>query len=114
MLFLYRRTGFTFIRILRPFFENNPELYIRDRLEDYDPDENHYYIAERPKVYKRAGDSRIYDEKLIEIRSDGIYRSLHYIIKLRDIMWRSRDELCLKRAGVKWITILFILTIKTM
>ena len=34
-------------------------------------------------VLQWAGDSRIYDEKLIEIRSDGIYRSLHYIIKYK-------------------------------
>ena len=26
-------------------------------LEDFDEDMNHYYIAEKPKVYKRAGDS---------------------------------------------------------
>ena len=52
-------------------------------MKDFDEDNGHAYIAERPKVYKRAGDSRIYDENLIEIRSDGIYRSLHYIIKYK-------------------------------
>lgn len=83
VLFLYREDWIHFHSYITSVFENNPELYIRNRLEDYDPDENHYYIAERPKVYKRAGDSRIYDEKLIEIRSDGIYRSLHYIIKYK-------------------------------
>ncbi len=56
---------------------------MKDRLEDFDPDPDHYYVAERPKVYKRSGDSRIYDENLIEIRSGGIYRSLHYIIKYK-------------------------------
>lgn len=43
----------------------------------------HFYIAERPKVYRRNGDTRIYDDTLIDIKSDGIYRSLHYIIKYR-------------------------------
>lgn len=64
-------------------FENDPRLYVRDRIQDFDGDSRHYYIAERPKVYRRNGDSRIYDEDLIEIRSDGIYRSLHYIIKYK-------------------------------
>ena len=64
-------------------FENNPELYIRDSIRDFDDDENHFYIAEKPKVYRRTGDTRIYDDTLIDIRSDGIYRSLHYIIKYR-------------------------------
>ena len=40
-------------------------------------------ITERPKVYRRTGDTRIYDKKLIDIKSDGIYRSLHYIIKYK-------------------------------
>ena len=64
-------------------FENDPAQYVENRLEDFDEDADHYYIAERPKVYKRAGDSRIYDDQLIEIRSGGIYRSLHYIIKYK-------------------------------
>ena len=46
-------------------------------------DPNHYYIAERPKAYKRAGDSRIYNDNEIDIITDGIYRSLHYIIKYK-------------------------------
>lgn len=83
VLFLYREDWIHFHQYITSEFENDPDLYIRDRLQDFDPDETHNYIAEMPKVYKRAGDSRIYDEKLIEIRSDGIYRSLHYIIKYR-------------------------------
>ncbi len=83
VLFLYREDRIHFHNYITTVFENDPENYITDRLEDYDPEESHYYVAERPKVYKRAGDSRIYDERLIEIRSDGIYRSLHYIIKYK-------------------------------
>ena len=52
-------------------------------MADFDEDINHYYIAEKPKVYKRAGDTKIYDQNEIEIISDGIYRSLHYIIKYK-------------------------------
>ena len=44
---------------------------------------NHNYIAERPKVYKRPGDTKIYDENELDVKSDGIYRSLHYIIKYK-------------------------------
>ena len=64
-------------------FENKPEQYVENRIEDFDDDINHYYIAERPKVYKRSGDTKIYDRNLIEIRADGIYRSLHYIVKYK-------------------------------
>ena len=42
-------------------FENDPNNYIEDRLRDFDEDPEHCYIAERPKVYKRSGDTRIYD-----------------------------------------------------
>ena len=54
-----------------------------EKFEKIDGNEEHYYIAERPKVYRRTGDSRIYDESLIDIKSDGIYRSLHYIVKYK-------------------------------
>lgn len=56
---------------------------MENRLEDFDENPAHYYIAERPKVYKRSGDSKIYDERLIDIKAGGIYRSLHYIIKYK-------------------------------
>ena len=83
VFFLYREDWIHFHMYITSRFENNPELYVVDRLADFDEDVDHYYIAERPKVYKRAGDSKIYDENEIEIITGGIYRSLHYIIKYR-------------------------------
>lgn len=83
VFFLYREDWIHFHKHLTELFENDPELYIKDRLRDFDEDPEHYYIAEQPKVYRRNGDSRIYDEKLIDIKSNGIYRSLHYIIKYK-------------------------------
>ena len=83
VLFLYREDWIYFHKYITNRFENNPELYIENRLEDFDEDMDHYYIAEKPKVYKRSGDTKIYDGDEIEIISNGIYRSLHYIIKYK-------------------------------
>jgi len=83
VFFLYREDWIHFHRYITSTFENNPDIYVEDRISDFDEDINHYYIAERPKVYKRPGDTRIYDSKEIEIKADGIYRSLHYIIKYK-------------------------------
>jgi len=83
VFFLYREDWIHFHNYITSVFENNPELYVEDRLADFDEDPSHYYIAERPKVYRRTGDTRIYDKRLIDIKSDGIYRSLHYIIKYK-------------------------------
>lgn len=83
VFFLYREDWIHFHRYITQMFENNPDIYVDDRIADFDEDSSHYYIAERPKVYKRPGDSRIYDANEIEIKSDGIYRSLHYIIKYK-------------------------------
>ncbi len=83
VFFLYREDWIHFHNYITSRFENNPEIYIDNRLTDFDEDINHYYVAEMPKVYKRAGDSKIYDGDKIEIKSGGIYRSLHYIIKYK-------------------------------
>lgn len=83
VFFLYREDWIHFHRYITEVFENNPEIYVEDRLADFDENADHYYVAERPKVYKRSGDTKIYDEKEIDIISGGIYRSLHYIIKYR-------------------------------
>lgn len=81
VLFLYREDWIYFHDYITNQFENRSENYLKDRLADFDEDPTHYYIAEKPKVYKRSGDSRIYDEEKIDIIAGGIYRSLHYIIK---------------------------------
>lgn len=83
VLFLYREDWIHFHQYITSVFENDPENYVENRIRDFDEDVQHCYIAERPKVYKRAGDTKIYDDRLIEIISGGIYRSLHYIIKYR-------------------------------
>ena len=81
VFFLYREDWRHFHQYLTSQFENDPVLYIKDRLQDFDEDPEHYYLAECPRAYKRTGDSKIYDSKEIEIITDGIYRSLHYIVK---------------------------------
>ena len=83
VFFLYREDWKYFHNYITSRFENNPEIYVVDRLADFDEDINHYYVAERPKVYKRSGDSKIYDDNEIEVKTEGIYRSLHYIIKYK-------------------------------
>ena len=83
VFYLYREDWTHFHKYITSIFENNPENYIQKRLADFDENPEHYYIAEKPKVYKRPGDSKIYDENELDVKSDGIYRSLHYIIKYK-------------------------------
>ncbi len=83
VFFLYREDWKYFHRYITRRFENDPALYIRDRLQDFDENPDHYYLAERPRAYKRTGDSEIYDDNQLQIISDGIYRSLHYIVKYK-------------------------------
>ena len=68
--------------------ENNPQYYIDDCLKDFDNNIEHCYMAEKPKVHIRTGDSREIYEKLLEpdaIKSQKIYRSVHYIIKYHGV-----------------------------
>ena len=58
VFFLYREDWIYFHNYITKVFENNPDIYVENRLEDFDENPAHYYIAERPKVYKRSGDSR--------------------------------------------------------
>lgn len=83
VFYLYREDWPQFHYYITKMFENNPKNYVSNRDMDFDEDINHSYIAERPKVYKRPGDSKIYDENELDVKSDGIYRSLHYIIKYK-------------------------------
>ena len=83
VFYLYREEWVHFHRYITGRFENDPSQYIQDRLHTFDEDPNHFYIAERPKAYKRTGDSKIYNSKDLDIITTGIYRSLHYTIKYR-------------------------------
>ena len=83
VFFLYREDWIHFHRYITGRFENDPGQYVTDRLRDFDENPDHAYIAERPKVYKRAGDTKIYDGAQIDIITNGIYRSLHYTIKYK-------------------------------
>ena len=83
VFFLYREDWKNLHHYLISRFENDPALYVQDRLADFDGDPDHSYRAERPRAYKCTGDSEIYDDDEMEIISDGIYRSLHYIIKYK-------------------------------
>ena len=62
VFFLYREDWIYFHKYITTVFENDPDIYVKDRGQDFDEDPSHCYIAERPKVYRRNGDTRIYDE----------------------------------------------------
>lgn len=83
VFFLYREDWKRFHQYLTYCFVNDPKRYIKDRLADFDENPDNYYMAECPRAYKRTGDTKIYDSDELEIISDGIYRSLHYIIKYK-------------------------------
>ena len=67
VFFLYREDWIYFHRYIISKLENDPEKYIKNRLEDFDENPNHNYITETPKAYSRAGDSKIYNADEIEI-----------------------------------------------
>ena len=83
VFFLYREDWKHFHRHLISHFQNDPARYVQDRIKDFDENPDHYYMAERPRAYKRTGDTKIYNGQELEIITDGIYRSLHYIVKYR-------------------------------
>ena len=72
VFFLYREDWIYFHNYIISRFENNPELYLEDRLTDFDEDPEQNFMAEKHMVYRSTGDTRIYEKRLIEIRSDGI------------------------------------------
>lgn len=113
VFFLYREDWRHFHEYITSAFENAPEQYVKDRERDFDNDETHCYIAERPKVYRRNGDSRIYDENVIEIKSGGIYRSFTTSSNTAVTTSRFRRERCSRRDGVRLTTTLFIRTTRT-
>lgn len=87
-LVLFKEDWQGFHRYILSKFENNAKYYIKDSLQDFDEDEDHFYIAEKPKVHIRNGDARdIYDEVLSpdSIIDGKVYRSVHYIIKYRGV-----------------------------
>lgn len=108
VFFLYREDWIHFHQYITSVFENDPAQYVENRLEDFDEDADHYYIAERPKVYKRAGDSRIYDDQLIEIRSGEFTVPCTILSNIKGIMWRFREERSLRKGGVRLTMILCI------
>lgn len=85
---LFKADWISFHNYIISQFDNDVEYYIRDSIQDFDNNEEHYYIAERPKVHIRNGDAReIYDKILSpDCVIDGkVYRSVHYIIKYRGV-----------------------------
>lgn len=87
-LVLFKSDWKSFHSYIMSKFENDANLYIKDSLVDFDENEEHYYLAEKPKVHIRNGDSReIYDGLLSpDCVIDGkVYRSVHYIIKYKGV-----------------------------
>lgn len=87
-LLLFKDDWKSFHNYIVTQFDNNMNYYIRDSIQDFDDDQDHLYIAEKPKAHIRNGDARdIYDELLPpDCVIDGkIYRSVHYIIKYKGV-----------------------------
>lgn len=85
---LFKEDWTSFHHYIVSKFDNDMRNYIRDSINDFDNDESHFYIAEKPKVHIRNGDAReIYDEVLSpDCVIDGkVYRSVHYIIKYKGV-----------------------------
>lgn len=87
-LVLFKADWQSFHNYIMSQFENDRNNYIKDSIRDFDENEEHIYIAEKPKVHIRNGDARdIYDELLPpDCVIDGkVYRSVHYIIKYKGV-----------------------------
>ncbi len=87
-LVLFKSDWQSFHQYIVSKFEDNAKYYIKDSIQDFDDNENHFYIAEKPKVHIRNGDPRdIYDEMLSpdSIIDGKVYRSVHYIIKYEGV-----------------------------
>ena len=90
VFFLYREDWIYFHKYITTVFENDPSIYVKDRGRDFDEDPSHCYIAERPKVYRRNGDTRIYDEKSDRYQVKTAFTVLSTTLSsIKDIMWRS-------------------------
>ncbi len=88
ILMVYKTEWENIHQYLIDTFENNEKNYIRNPVTDFDPDINHIYMAEAPKVHIRNGDRKeIYTNVLSpdKVEDDKIYRSVHYIIKYKGI-----------------------------
>ena len=109
VFYLYREDWTHFHHYITNVFENNPENYIQKRLADFDENPDHYYIAERPKVYKRPGDTKIYDDRELMTESTVPFTILS---NTKAIMLKSREEHYSKKDGVKSTMTSYILTIK--
>ncbi|MCI9633227.1 GTP pyrophosphokinase [Schaedlerella arabinosiphila] len=87
-LVLFKADWTSFHNYIMSQFDNNVNYYIKDSILDFDDDEDHFYIAEKPKVHIRNGDAReLYDSLLPpDCVIDGkVYRSVHYIIKYKGV-----------------------------
>lgn len=113
VFFLYREDWRHFHEYITSAFENAPEQYVKDRERDFDNDETHCYIAERPKVYRRNGDSRIYDENVIETSQAVSTVPFTTSSNTAVTTSRFRRERCSRRGGVRLTTTLFIRTTRT-
>lgn len=81
---LFKTDWEMFHKYIVKVIENNPKYYVKDSLKDFDDNKSHVYMAEMPKVHIRAGDAREIYENILPpdaIKSQKIYRSIHYIIK---------------------------------
>lgn len=88
ILMVYKADWEKVHRFLVETFENNEQNYVTEDtyVSAFDNDPEHYYIAECPVAYIRAGDDKHFYEGHSDIKikdKTGYYRSVHYIIKYK-------------------------------